>query len=72
MLRNLCRGAAGAILAVSIAGCGGGEGTTMPSTPQTLSPELQDLKAQIVKKQNEKLAHHGRSRAYRARTITHR
>jgi hypothetical protein len=58
MLRNLYRGLAGAIVAVSLAGCGGDEVTTMPATPPPLSSEMQDLKAQIIQKQKDRLAHH--------------
>ena len=60
MLRNFCRGLAGAIVAASLAGCGGNDGTTMPVTTPPLSPEMQDFKAQIIQKQNDRLAHHSR------------
>ncbi len=41
MLRNLWRGLAGAIVAASLAGCGGNEGTTMPASTPPLSSEMQ-------------------------------
>jgi hypothetical protein len=57
MLRNVCRGVAGAILAASLVGCGGDEGTTIPTTTAPLSPEMQDFKAQLDQKQKDRMAH---------------
>jgi hypothetical protein len=58
MRQNVCRSLVGALLLAFLAGCGGS--TDMPSSPQPLSPELQDMKAQILKKHQDRLAHGGR------------
>lgn len=62
MLRYVYRGLAGAALAASLVGCGsGGDVTTMPDSMPTLSPEMQDFKSQVIKQQQERMAHHGGS-----------
>jgi hypothetical protein len=66
MLSNVCRSLVGASLFAFVVGCGGGE-PPLPTSPQPLSPALQEMKADILKKQQERLAHKGRSKGHQIR-----
>ncbi len=73
MFKNICCGFAVAVIAASFAGCGGGDVTTdMPSEPPTLSSEMQDFKAQVLKHQQEQVAHQSGSAMGRFGKARHR
>jgi hypothetical protein len=73
LLKNICRGFAVAFLAASFAGCGGGDVTTnVPTSPQRLSPEMQEFKTQVMKNQKDRVAHNAGSVMNRFGKARHR